>query len=200
MMYHSVWEQLAGTKSNHHKGISRAQMLLSSLSWKGAGRFLFQVCCAWFSTAGVCPEGLGTCARPTEHLWLRKENCSCGSLGTVRKSVPSYSWVRKYWAWLCCTVGPAKPLLLWELQHLWDSAKPSFSLSTVLRWLRDSFRQQLKYKRAELFRILDLLKDLTHIWQFMSVFLLCWMRVESDQERPQSVYLTPRDTVRWFVW
>lgn len=125
-------------------------MLLSSLSWKGAGRFLFQVCCAWFSTAGVCPGGLGTCARPTEHLWLRKENCSCGSLGTVRKSVPSYSWVRKYWAWLCCTVGPAKPLLLWELRHLWDSAKPSFPLSTVLRWLRDSFRQQLKYKRAEL--------------------------------------------------
>lgn len=103
----------------------------------------------WFSMVGICPGGLGTCAWPTEHLWSRKESCSCGSLGTVRKSIPSYSWVRKYWAWLCCTVGPAKPLILWELQHLWDLAKPSFPLSSVLRWLRDSLRQQLKYKHAE---------------------------------------------------
>lgn len=92
MLQPGVWEQCAAPESKHPQGISRAQMFVSALLWKGARRALLQVSDCCHSTF---VQGTGCLCRAHWEFLAEERKFLLGLTGNCEKNDPELFLVQE---------------------------------------------------------------------------------------------------------
>lgn len=160
--------------------------------WKGAERFLFQIS-EWCNPTFV--QGDWALVHGPQRI------CAWGK--KIAPVAPWELWEKIFWViqvqeilgmavlpcWTSDPLGITAPL---GLARPFVFSPPGFERT-------DGHSSPFQIQICWVFKFLNLFKNWTHSWQFLNIFPFYWMPTESDQECPQSVYLTPRVILRWFV-